>query len=70
MSRSSTPAMNAFRQRTQLVNRQQQNQLSYRARQQTWSHNAGASYLRRYVWKSGCLVNSLEFTYVVVPPGA
>jgi hypothetical protein len=51
MSRSSTNVVTAMHQRSHLVNRQRQNQLSYRARQHAWNHNAGVYYLTRYVWK-------------------
>lgn len=52
MRRLSTNAVTGMHQHSHLVNRQRQNQLSYRACQQTWNHNAGAYYLTRYVWKS------------------
>jgi hypothetical protein len=52
MSRMTHNAFHTVRQRTQLSNRQRQNQLSCWGRQQTWYHNAGAYYLTRYVWKS------------------
>lgn len=50
MSRFSMNAITAMRQRSHLVHRQRQNQLSSWVRQQTWNHNAGAYYLTRYGW--------------------